>query len=180
MNLRTLARYLVLVITSANCGTHSLWAGDRYDFETGETGNVFTPEESPFQDLHFQFDWSKAGRQIAFTGFLKGTGQPLLAVIDVDLGIESMQSVENIDDPDWVCTNGSIDWHPGGDHLLVLNPVGNLNKPFGIALNAQATNIELATIIPPEVAIGDTCYTPGGKSIIAVFTSRLKAGAGKD
>lgn len=172
MNLRTLARYLVLVITSANCGTHSVWAGDRYDFETGETGNVFTPEESPFQDLHFQFDWSKAGRQIAFTGFLKGTGQPLLAVIDVDLGIESMQSVENIDDPDWVCTNGSIDWHPGGDHLLVLNPVGNLNKPFGIALNAQATNIELATIIPPEVAIGDTCYTPGGKSIIAVFTSR--------
>lgn len=143
-----------------------------YDFETGLTENVFTPEESPFQDLHFRFDWSKTGRQIAFTGSLKGTDQSLLAVIDVDQGIESMQSVENVDDPDWVCADGSIDWHPHGDHLLVLNAVGNLSKPFGIALNANAKNIDHSTTIPPDVGIGDACYTPDGKSIIAVFTSR--------
>lgn len=139
-----------------------------YDFETKAIKNVFTPAESPFEDLSFHFSWSMSGRQVAFTGKRKNTRESVLAVINVDIGIKSLKYLKSNDDTVSVPFRTSIDWHPKGDQLIVTGVTQRLVIPFAVTLDDTTKSIVFAEN-PTGVGVCDPHYTPDGNNLIAAF-----------
>jgi len=142
-----------------------------YDFSSKKITNVFDPQESPFSDLSFHFDWCKEKKRlVVFGGPLKdgkGTGS---ATIDVDLGIKSLAMLPVPKDGTRVIDGMSFDWHPDGTLILVTGV--SEGRPFPVAIpTTKTTTAPSFSGIPKTVGVRDPAYTPDGKNLLASFFS---------
>ncbi|MCM2374260.1 TolB family protein [Aporhodopirellula aestuarii] len=140
-----------------------------YDVASGKTTNVFSPEESPFSNLSFHFEWSKGDeRVVAFGGTLKDGSGSASAVIQVDEGISSLRFLLPPVDGPWVADGASFDWHPSGAAVLVTGISEGRMIPVAVPTDESEPYV-LFEGIPDKVVARDPIYTPDGKHLIMSF-----------
>ena len=140
-----------------------------YDIQSQAITNVFNSDDSPFSKIGIYFDWDKSSRRIAFSGTLKEKNQSVIAIIDVDAGLQSLKTYENKGQ----ISGTHYDWHPDGKSLLITGTVDNRFVPVNLSL-ANDGSARPFRGVPDQVNSLDCCYTPDGKHAILAFRSSAK------
>ncbi len=142
-----------------------------YDFESGETRNVFEPKESPFKQLSFHFDWAKGDKRlVAFGGQLKA-GSSASAIVNVDEGVDSIEIIVDAEQNDLQMFHGtSMDWHPSSESILVTARQGRRTVLHLLPLDYEAET-EQFDGLPDTVSVRDPIITPDGKHVIASLSA---------
>ena len=142
-----------------------------YDVQTGEVTNVFDPDESPFADLSYHFEWHKGDhRVVALGGRLKAGGAGS-AVIEVDDGIDGLQMIKASPEQPPIAHGLSFDWHPDGGSVLMTGIVDGRPVPISVSTTDQASPHRFDEL-PDDVVVRDPIYTPNGSLIIASLGAR--------
>ncbi|PHQ36066.1 pentalenene synthase [Rhodopirellula bahusiensis] len=146
-----------------------------FDIESETTTNVFSPDESPFGELSFQFEWAKDdSRRVVFGGPLKDTAELATGVIQVDQGISSL-TVRTGDTMGASLIHGSsYDWKPDGNSFLMSGTIGDRILPISVSIDLLES-LQTFDGIPDDVSASDPIHTPDGKHLIVSFRTQKQS-----
>ena len=136
-----------------------------YDFATKTTSNVFEPQDSPFNDLMYHYEWALGNqRTVIFAGRLKDSRNMVSATIDVDAGLKSLKTF----DLNRGIHGVGYDWHPNGNDVLV---DGDGDEAL-LLLSTETGEVSNPFVnLPANVSVRDATFTPDGKHLIASFSA---------
>ena len=137
-----------------------------FDVATGATRNAYPAGQSPFGSIYFAFGWATDGtRRIVFGGRKTDVAEELVAVIDVDAGIESLRTVRTHPPDGDVRIMGPMIFTPDHRSVLLISETGGWKRQTEISL-ADGQIRRVLPGPPPETNAIDPAYTPDGRHLI--------------
>ena len=137
-----------------------------FDVATGATRNVYSSQQSPFRSIYFAYAWATDGtRRIVYGGRKRNAAGESIAIIDVDVGIETLRTVRTQSTGDTVRILGPMIFTPDHQSVLLISKPDGWKQQTELSL-ADGQTQQILPGQPSETNAIDPVYTPDGRHLI--------------